>query len=58
VVDPFWGSRKEEDHQKNVLNGEVWLAGGERRWGRRPGVVVDSSWCEEVVHGGTLLGSW
>jgi hypothetical protein len=26
--------------------------------GQRPGVVVNSSWCGKVVHGGTVLGVW
>jgi hypothetical protein len=58
MVDLFWGGGKEEAHYKNELYGEVWSAGGERRWGRRPGVVVDSSWCGEVIHGGAVLGAW
>jgi hypothetical protein len=37
LVDPFWGCGKEEAHRKNELNGEVWSAGGERRWGRHLG---------------------
>jgi hypothetical protein len=55
VVDQFWGGGEEEAHRKNELS-EVWTAGGERRWGRRPGVVVGSSRCGKVVHGGEMLG--
>jgi hypothetical protein len=57
-VDSFWGGGKEEPHRKNELYGEVWSAGGEWQWGQRPGVVVDSSRCWEVVHGGVVLGAW
>jgi hypothetical protein len=42
----------------NELYSELWLARGEQRWGRRPGVVVGSSWCGEVVLGGVVLGLW
>jgi hypothetical protein len=58
VVEPFWGDGKEEAHQKNELYGEVWSVGGERRLGRRPEVVVDSSRCWEVVYGDAVLGAW
>jgi hypothetical protein len=57
VVDQFWGGGEEEAHRKNELS-EVWTAGGERQWGRRPGVVVGSSRCGKVVHGGAMLGVW
>jgi hypothetical protein len=48
---------EEEAHRKNEL-GEVWSAVGERRWGQRLGVVVGSSRCGKVVHGGAVLGVW
>jgi hypothetical protein len=57
-VNPFWGGRKGEAHRKNELYGEVWSARGEWRWGRRPGVVVNSSRCKEVVHGSAVLEAW
>jgi hypothetical protein len=37
------GWREGRAHWKNKLDGEVWSAVGERRWGRHPGVVVDGS---------------
>jgi hypothetical protein len=38
----------------------VWSAGRERQWsgGRLPGVVVGSSRCWEVIHGGAVLVVW
>jgi hypothetical protein len=57
VVDQFWGGREEEAHQKVEL-GEVWTIGGERRWGWHPGVVVGSSRCGKVLHGGAVLRVW
>jgi hypothetical protein len=55
VVDQFWGSGEEEAHRKNELCGDVRSVRGERRRGRSPGVVVDSSRCGKVVHGGAVL---
>jgi hypothetical protein len=45
-------------HRKNELYDEVWSAGGERWWGRRPGVVVGSSRCRKVILGGAVLRVW
>jgi hypothetical protein len=56
-VDQFWGGREEEAHRKNELHGNVWSARGERRWGRHPRVVVNSSQCGKVVHSGAVLGA-
>jgi hypothetical protein len=55
VVDQFWGSGEKEAHRKNELCSDVRSVGGERRRGRHPGVVVDSSWCGKVEHGGAVL---
>jgi hypothetical protein len=52
------GRREGRAHRKNKLDGEVWLAGGERWWGQHPGVVVNDSGCREVVHGDAVLGAW
>jgi hypothetical protein len=52
------GQREGRAHRKNTLYSEVWSAGGEWRRGRRPGVVVDSSRCREVLRGGAVLGAW
>jgi hypothetical protein len=51
---PSRGSGYGGPHWKDELCGDVQLAGEERRRGRRPGVVVDSSRCGKVVHGGTV----
>jgi hypothetical protein len=55
---PILGWQEGRAHQKNELNGKVWSAGGERRWGWHPGLVVDGSGCTEVVHDGAVLGAW
>jgi hypothetical protein len=43
-------------HRKNELHGDVWSAEGDGGEGRRPGVVVGSSLCGEVVLSNAVLG--
>jgi hypothetical protein len=51
------GGGEEEAHRKNELRGDVRSARGEWRWGQRLEVVVNSSRCGKVVHGGAVLGA-
>jgi hypothetical protein len=58
VAHPSGESGEGGPHQMNEIYDEVWSARGEWRWEQRPGVVIDSSWCGEVVLGGAVLGVW
>jgi hypothetical protein len=40
-----------------AVEGAAWSEGNDGGWWR-PMVVVGSSWCEEVVLGGVVLGVW
>jgi hypothetical protein len=55
---PIWRVGIGRSSPMNKLYSEVWLARGEQRWGRRPGVVFGSSWCGEIVLGGVVLRMW
>jgi hypothetical protein len=44
-------------HRKDELRIDVRSVRGEQRRGQCPGVVVESSWCGKVVHGGVVTGS-
>jgi hypothetical protein len=52
---PTGGSKKGGPRRKDELHGDVRSTGGEQRWGRRPGAMVDGSRCGKVVHGGAVL---
>jgi hypothetical protein len=52
---PTGGSKKGGPHRNYKLCGDVRSAGGERRRGWHPAVMVDGSWCGKAVHGSAVL---